>query len=115
MTIPNSIFTSLLVKRPVVFLIGCCKCRRRKPRHLQHLRRLFQRELLVRLLFRGEVGDLPAFGLADARRNAYNFSNAPALPKVDAATKGAWLSPPYKTLSLPRRFFIKRSELSVKS
>ena len=36
------------------------------PRPLQHLRRFFQRELLVRLLFRCEVGYLPACELGDA-------------------------------------------------
>ena len=50
------------------------------PRHLQHLRRLFQRELLVRPLFWGEFGYLPACGLGDAGEHV-----AQILMRIDAA------------------------------
>ena len=51
------------------------------PRHLQHLRRLFQRELLVRPLFWGEFGYLPACGLGDAGEHV-----AQILMRIDTAS-----------------------------
>ena len=51
------------------------------PRHLQHLRRIFQRELLVRPLSRREFGNLPVCGLGDAGEHV-----AQILMRIDTAS-----------------------------
>ncbi len=51
------------------------------PRPLQHLRRLFQQELLVRPLFGSEVGDLPVCGLGDAGEHVSQI-----LVRIDASS-----------------------------